>query len=249
MKAQNPGLNFENAVFPAIMTGFSFIAFLVVYWIVTQGFVEPYYWAGILFAVPFVTFGILTYCAAKGSIGTSLSAIITSSLTVSFGILAVALLVILLIASSTTTSTDVKRYEKALSQMGYPNILTKDFPREIPDNAENVAFTYHPAFGQGGEQLTLKFKTDEDSVHLYKEYFTKTAVWFGSFGDKERESHGVFDGKLNAFRDGHNELPSDLVIYVVFSEPHRPGDWNHGELSLVAISEGNLEIMFLAEGW
>lgn len=32
-------------------------------------------------------------------------------------------------------------------------------------------------------------------------------------------------------------------------KPYKPGDWNHGELSLVAISEQRNEIIFLAEDW
>ncbi len=211
--------------------------------------VTPCYWAIALFAVPFITFGAITYFTAKARISTSLSAIISGWLIVSFGILAVCLFAFIILDSATTTTTDVSRYKQALTQMGYPSNLTNAFPPEIPEKAENIKFSYHPAFGQGGEQLTLRFETDADAVRSYQQFLTEAAVWFGQAGDKVGERYGIFDGTLNIFFDGRNKLPDDLVIYVVFSEPYRPNNWNHGELSFVGISEETLEVMFYAEDW
>jgi len=246
LKAESYSFDIRRAAFPAVLTGVSFIAFLVVYWILIRGFVESYYWEGLLLAIPFVVYGIITYMTAKGKVSKSKSKILTIGLATAFGILTAFFLIFIVLNSIVTTTTDVSRYKVALDQMGS---LTQGFPREIPDNAEEVSFSYHPALGQGGEELVLRFKTDKESIRSYKNMYTRLAAWHGFSTDWERTEHGVFDGTLYVFGGDYNELPSDLEIYVLYSRPYQPGKWNHGERSMVLISEENLKIVFNAEDW
>lgn len=246
MKAEGLGLNLKRAAFSAVLTGVSFIAFLIIYWIITQEFVEPYYYEGLLLAIPFVVFGIITYMTAKGRISKSKSEILTSGLATAFGILTAFLLILIVFHSIATTTTDVSRYKVALDHM---EDLTRGFPRDVPDNAEEVSFSYHPALGQGGEELILRFKTDKETILSYKNIYSRLAVWHGSPNDGERTRHGLFDGRLHVFNGDYNEPPDDLEIYVLYSRPYLPESWNHGELSMVLISEENLKVVFYAGDW
>ncbi|MFS8501032.1 MAG: hypothetical protein FWJ59_04415, partial [Caldicoprobacter sp.] len=132
---------------------------------------------------------------------------------------------------------------------GYPNNpLTQHFPNKIPDNAENIVFSYSPAFLQGGQFWGLRFETDSNSIENYIDQLSKRAKWIGKSGDSQAEANGISWGKFSDL--GYIDLlPEDFTIYIIYSKPYKPNDWNHGELSLVAISEQRNEIIFLAEDW
>ena len=110
MKAESYSFDIRRAAFPAVLTGVSFIAFLVVYWILIRGFVESYYWEGLLLAIPFVVYGIITYMTAKGKVSKSKSKILTIGLATAFGILTAFFLIFIVLNSIVTTTTDVSRY-------------------------------------------------------------------------------------------------------------------------------------------
>ncbi|MDR3593178.1 MAG: hypothetical protein P4L60_00075 [Clostridium sp.] len=52
---------FKKAPFPAIMTIISFVLFVGVYWLMTATAIDPHYFKGLIFAIPFVCFGITTF--------------------------------------------------------------------------------------------------------------------------------------------------------------------------------------------
>lgn len=108
-------------------------------------------------------------------------------------------------------------------------------------------FRYTPRFLQGGECLGLKFKTDSDSIENYIRELSKRAKWIGISGDAQAEENGIF---LGTFSDlNYSDLPEDFIIYLIYSKPYQPDNWNHGKLSLAAISQQRNEVIFLAEDW
>lgn len=238
----------KKALFPAIMTIISFVLFIGIYLFVTMRSVEPYYFWGLVFAVPFVCFGIITLFTVTGKLKTVASSVITGILILVMGFAMLGAFFYISFDAATTVTTDIGKYERVLKVTGYPNNpLTKYFPGKIPGNARKIIFRYNPAFLQGSENFDLKFETDTDSINNYTSKFSKEAKWTGKSSDSEAEKNGVFSGIFEIF--GYTDLPEDFTIYLIDSKPYHPNDWNHGELSLAAISKQRSEIIFLAEDW
>lgn len=248
MKKSKIALIFKNASFPAMMTIISFVLFIGVYWLVTVKSIEPYYFEGLIFAVPFICFGIITFFTVKEKLKRVSSSIMTGVLIFLSVPAMLVTFTIMIFDAATTITTDISKYERVLNMSGYrSNSLIKHFPDKIPGSAKNIIFSYNPAFLQGGENFDLKFETDLDSIKSYINEFSQKAKWQGKASENEAEKNGVFSGTFNTF--GYMDLPEDFTIYLIYSKPYKPSDWNHGELSLVAISQQRKEIIFLAEDW
>lgn len=247
-KKSKISLIFKRAPFPAIMTIVSFVLFIVVYWFATSTSIDPYYFEGLIFAVPFVCFGITTFFTVTEKLKIVASSVITSIL---IFILSFAMLVAFVFMSfdaATTVTTNIGKYERVLKLTNYPNNpLTKYFPDKIPRNTKNIVFSYNPAFLQGGENFDLKFETDSDSIKKYIDEFSQKAKWMGKSSDSEVGKNGIYSSTFYSF--GYTNLPEDFTIYLIDSKPYHPNDWNHGTLSLVAISKQRNEIIYLAEDW
>jgi hypothetical protein len=238
----------KKAPFPTIMTIVSFMLFIMVYVLLTVAFIEPNYYLGLIFAVPFICFGIIAVLTAIEEMNNINSIVITVLLTVVLGFAAFVAFVTIFISAATTETTDINRYHKVLKLNGYPNNqLIQYFPNKIPSSDENIKFSYNPAFLQGGEVFALRFETDSDAIKSYSDLFSPKAKWIGIPSDSLAKTNGIFLGEFN--RVGYTKLPDDFTIYLFGSKPYKPNDWNHGELSLVAISEQRKEIIFLADKW
>ena len=239
---------FRTAAFPAVMTVITFLLFVAVYLFVTVTAVEPYYFAGLLFAVPSFCFGVVTYFTAAGKLKKVASSVITGVAILVLGIASLYGFMLLSFTAATTTTTDVGKYERVLRLSNYPeNALIHFFPDKIPDGAKDVVFRYHPAFLQGGENFELDFKTDADSIRGTVEKFSSKAKWTGKPGDAETKENGITSVSFSEL--GYQDLPVDFTIYLVNSKPYRPGNWNHGTVSLAAVSKQRNEIIYHAEDW
>ena len=236
----------KPAPFPAIMTLISFVLFVCIYSQVTVTAIEPYYFQGLIFALPFISFGITTLFSAKGKLETVESTIITGILIFVLAIVMLFAYIFMAFDAATSVTTDISKYERVLKLTGYPdNQLIKYFPNKVPSAAKNIIFRYNPALMQADEVFNLKFETDSASIKNYIDEFSQKAKWIGKSSDSEAEKKGIFSVSFNAF--GFEKLPEDFTIYLVDSEPYLPGDWNQGKLGLVAISKQRNEIIFLAE--
>lgn len=248
MKISKVALIFKKAPISAIMTIISFVLFLGVYWFITVRSIEPYYFKGLIFAVPFVSFGIITFFTVKEKLKIGASSVITVILSFLLGFGSLFAFIFLAFDAATTVTKDIGKYERVLNLKGYPkNSLIKYFPDKIPDNVKNVVFRYNPAFLQGGENFGLKFEEDLASIKSYIDEFSQKAKWVGKASDSEAEKNGISSGKFNTL--GYMKLPDDFTIYLIDSKPYEPNNWNHGKLTLIAISEQKSEIIFLAENW
>jgi len=207
----------RDAKFSAIITIISFVLFIGVYLFVTIKAVEPYYLEGLIFAIPFICFGVVAYFTGNGKLKAKNSVIITILLIITLSIAMFFGFVFIAMDAATTETTDIAKYERVLKLNGYPeNSLISHFPEKIPDNGENIVFKYRPAFMMGSESYNLKFQTDSDSINRYIHHFSQVAKWTGKMDDSKSEG---------------------------------PVKWNHGMLSLVAISKERNEIIFVAEDW
>jgi hypothetical protein len=244
MKTNKRPLNIKRVAFPAITTVSFFVLFILAYLQVTVNSIEPYYFGGLIFVLPFVCFGIITFFTAKEKLKVSNASLITIVMILLFGITTVISYLVIAIDSSTIQTTNVGRYGRVLKLRDYPNNeLIKYFPKRIPDGAENIVFRYNAAFFQGGENFSLRFKSDLDYINSYINDLSQKAKWIGSANDIEAEKNGVFTGTFSTL--GYTDLPEDFTIYLIDSR----GNWNHGEISLVAISKQRNEIIFVASDW
>lgn len=248
MKLSKTSLILKKAPFPAIMTIISFILFIMVYLLLTVKSIEPYYYEGLIFAVPSICFGITTFFTVTGKLKINASSIITGFLIFILAIAMFFIFIFISVDAATTVTTDIGKYQRVLKLKEYPNNpLIKYFPDKIPSNAKKIVFRYNPSFLQGGENFDLKFETDSNSIKNYIDEFSQKAMWVGKLDDNEAEINGVFSGIFNTF--GYTDLPEDFTIYLIDSKPYHPNNWNHGMLSLIAISKQRNEIIFLAEDW
>lgn len=246
MKLNKLSIPFRKAPLPAIMTIISLMLFIGAYWFVAENTIKPYYFAVFLFGLPVAVFGTITFFTASEKIKEPASAVTTVVFIFSLVFAVLIAFAFIIIDSATSGTTDVNYYEKVLQLAGYPNNpLTRCFPDKIPGNAQDIEFSYYPALGQGGKVFALKFGSDEDSIMAYLEEYSNWAKWTGKSSGSEAEKHGIFPGSLDVYTDS----PEDFTIYLIDSRPYRPEDWNHGERSLVAVSENGNEILFLAQTW
>lgn len=241
MKKNESTLNFKKAIFPAIMTIISFILFVGVYWLLTYKSITPYYFKALLFAFPFIFFGVITFLTAQGSLKIMASSVITGLSVIGLGVGFSFILLFLSFDIATTETRDIEKYERVLRLTEDP--LTQHFPSKIPNDAENIYFRHHSGFMQGGELLYLRFKTDWRIIQNYKNKFSEQAEWIGKNNQALLKKYEFLTwGELE-------KLPEDFTVYIFSSKPYRSNDWNHGEFSLAAMNEKNNEIIFLMEDW
>ncbi|MEA5135229.1 MAG: hypothetical protein VB035_03730 [Candidatus Fimivivens sp.] len=249
MKTSRITRAFSQALFPAIMTVVSLVLFIAIYGLELLTAIEPQYLKNLIFVLPAVCFAIVTYLTQKRWLKELPSLIITSVL---IGVLSCVMFIAFIISAfdaATTTTTDVKRYERALQLSSFSeDVLESYFPEKVPENAEEVYFYYRPAFLQGGEDLALKFKTTPEALEGYAQKFSEMAEWVGKEGDPKADEHGVFGGTVDFFDRSYN-WHYNATVYVLSSRSYKPDDWNHGERYLVAIKEKNCEVLFLASRW
>ena len=216
---------------------------------VTQTLIQPYYLAGLLFALPFLCFAGLTVLTVRRNLK-AMSVLLSVLLLAACGISMGGTLLFISIDAATTEVTDIAAYERVLKRSHYPHqLLERCFPSKIPANAANVKFLHRPAMGQGGKDTALQFETDASSLRSYEEIFSKKAVWAGRDSDAAAAEHGVFASALHPFDHPDIDDANRYNVYVMFSQPYLPENWNHGEYSLVAVNEQENKLLFLASDW
>lgn len=239
----------ERSLFPAIAALVSLVFFIIIYSAIMRTVIDPHYLMSLLLAIPFVLFGLIFILAVKDKISSATSNITTGILIIPLAIAMAFILLFFSLDAATKTTTDINRYERALKLSNFPSPLVEhSFPDTIPAKAENILFKYHPALGQGGEVIALKYETDPQSIKEYIEVFSKKAKWVGKASDSEADKHGVSPGTLSAFGYTY-DMQNDYTVFVLYSQPSMPDNWNHGQRSLVAINEDSNEILFHAEKW
>lgn len=239
----------KKATFPAIMTIISFILFLIVYLMVTIRAIEPYCFRGLIFAIPFIIFGVITFSTVKGKLRTSTSAVLTGIMIPILSFAAFFYFIFLIFVAASISVDDVSKYERVLRLTGFPeNELISFFPSKVPQKADNIIFHYNPALLQGGESLILKFKTNSKDIEKYKNEFVNKAKWIGNHALAKEENNELGWKTFDFTEYGYN-LPEDFVIYLLHSKPYKKDDWNHGEICIVAVSNQRNEIIFNTEKW
>lgn len=85
------------------------------------------------------------------------------------------------------------------------------------------------------------------AINKYIGEFSQAAKWIGKINDSKAMLNGIYSSDFEIM--GYTVLPEDFTIYLISSKPYKPNSWNHGETSIVAISQERNEIIFLANDW
>lgn len=231
----------KKAPIPMAFTLISFILFVMVYLFINLTTVEPYWLTSLIFAIPFVSFGCITYFTIKGKITKLTSSVISLLLTLILGYISISSFFMLAIDAATTETTDVAKYQRVLKITNYPNNrLTKYFPKKIPKEAKNITFKYRPAFIQSGEVIILKFEITSNVINQYMNDLKEVAIWVGNIKDSPNDI--LYSDIFRGFE--YQTFPEDFIIYVIAFD-----NTNHGEHSFVAISKVKNQIVFYANNW
>lgn len=157
---------------------------------------------------------------------------------------------------ATKTQTDPQKLEAILAKRNEGGYKPHFFPKRIEENAEQAAFYYTPGFLQGGTTMVLRIKfKDEGLLPLSGDFSTEKPLRISDFTD-------------SGFRDELRRLPpytqdweynweelepldGDFTIYLQSSNnlEQVKENWNHNEISYVAISYADREIVYYYSQW
>ncbi len=141
-------------------------------------------------------------------------------------------------------------YLKSLNYIGYPNNpASRAFPSKIPKDAQEMNFNYMPPLGQGGQVFYLTYTTTIEDIDIKKRWLSKNTSFVGSVSENEPEKTGIYNGYLTYFENNSGKTPDDIQLYLVYSKPYKSGNWNHGEVGFVAVSELQQQLLFYFENW
>jgi len=253
MKVEKELIKYHAVAFSALTAVACFEIFLVIYWFLIQRVIHPHYYLGLLFAVPSLYFAAIAYWS-KRRIQKESYSVLTATSAIIFGFVFSLLMLILfscvMVHDEVSDVTDVESYERVIKLCCFQHDLIADFPDKLPTDAENANLYYSPfAIGQGGQEIAVGFRASTDTTERYLRKFSQEANWIGTENDAAATRHGVFPGIFSCLDGSVSGLSADFKVYVISENPYRSGDWNHGELSLVAICEEKNEILFWASNW
>ena len=225
------------------------VVFLVIEWVLTQKTIRPHPYLGLPFSVPALCFAAAAFQIKRHPQKDHALLRTAAVLGAAFGLMALISVPCILIHDAVATVTDVESYERVREHSCFSDDLIADFPDRLPEDAEDAKLYYAPfAIGQGGQEIEVGFRTSADTIRAYTEEYAKEAVWIGKESDGEASRHGVFSGAFSSLYGSYTPLSQDFTVYVISGRAYS-GSWNHGEISLVAISEKSDEILFRASKW
>lgn len=249
MKANKAVLRHHPAAFSAAAAALCLVFFLVIEWILTQRTIRPHPYMGLPFTVPALYFAAAAFKIKRHPQKEPALLYTGAVLGAAFGLMALISVPCVLIHDAVATVTDVGSYERVREHSCFSDDLIADFPDRLPEDAEDAKLYYAPfAIGQGGQEIAVGFRTSADTIRTYAEECSKEASWIGKESDDEAARHGVFSGEFSGLYGSYAPLPQDYTVYVISGRSYS-GNWNHGEISLAAISITNNEILFWASKW
>ena len=241
-------MNIKKAKLPLTMAIVSFLLFIGVYIMVTRFSIIPYYVRGLVFAVPFICFSIITGLNIKGKLRIVPANIITGILVISLTVVMFFQLIHLMVDAGTTSVTDIDKFERVLRLKNHgENMRISHFPKEIPVNTQNIEFFYSPAFLQGGEHMFLKYEISSQYIEQLAEEYSSIAQWSGPSDNLTIQNYGIDDRSF--YFIGYDQLPEGFTVYVLDSEPYKTGDWNHGYSYGLAVSTSQGIVIYFSLTW
>ncbi len=134
---------------------------------------------------------------------------------------------------------DVKYYKANLNRR-----LLKVFPKEIPDNVENVKFICI----LGGNDVALYYIDRDMTIDKFDKKYRSKAVWIGHVKEYN-EKNGLLGDAAFSNTPSQYENEDDYIIYLVEGQCYKPDSCNHGDFLFAAFNEKTNEVIFKSENW
>ena len=132
-----------------------------------------------------------------------------------------------------------KDYSKCLRLVDNLPGVSEAFPEKIPVNAKEVVFNAYNNIG--GRSLSLSFIAEDAEMQAYIDKAKSIALCFGTKDDSQI-AQALPSHKLSS-------LNNEASVFVLYSEPYRPNDFNHAKLVWIVVNEKTHSITFSAESY
>ena len=139
--------------------------------------------------------------------------------------------------------TDISKYSKIIKGSSREKV----FPKEIPDNVNNVKFIYAPGILQGSTETVLYYVDNNMDVSKFDDKYKDNAIWIGNI-DEYAEKEGLLTGAFSN-TPAYDNNSSDYVIYLYDDYCDDSGYCNHGEFLFSAFNEKTNEVIYKHEYW
>ncbi|MBQ6788922.1 MAG: hypothetical protein IJO81_01905 [Clostridia bacterium] len=244
-------LFFKRTTLPILAALIFLYLFLKGYLTLTLYAINPTYVFSLVLAVPFLFFtGLAIYVNVKdvwvtGSIKTTVIFAVIFAISYNLGY------TYFLNEATNKIINDPAKYPRAvrLSSL-YEDRELDVFPKEIPQNAEDVMFTYIPLYRYGKESVTAYYKTDRETVEELVDHFENKCIWHGDVATAQ-----IFDVqmkyehyKYTPYESLHADpLPDSFELYL-FASQHLETD-AYGILTYAAVNGKTCEVILSSAFW
>lgn len=227
-----------------------FIAFLtiisaLIYYLLNFRFVNRYFIRGLIFFIPIILLLIVRNLINKHKIKKYIASILIILIVIIYVIFGSFLFMFFVMIDGSATIINANEYKRILNMEINSNFeVLKYFPNEIPQNATEIQFYYHPQFLQGGMEMKLEFKANEEEINYYIDKYKNESSYISA---PNKAVYSLFNnyGIHHAYGINLNKDRDDIEIYVL----QTTGPSNHGYLSFIAVNNEHTEILFQAEKW
>lgn len=139
--------------------------------------------------------------------------------------------------------TDIRYYKRYVKE----TTLTKVFPKEISNDAENIEFYYAPGILQGGTNYSLYY-IDKNMTHdKFDNQYNEQSIWIGR-KDEYTDREGLLSSAFSHTPAKYTN-EDDYIIYLIKGKCDNSGYCNHGEFSFAAYNDKTKEVIYRAESW
>lgn len=229
----------------SIITIVTFI--LSTLWFVVTCFIElKIRWLIILFTyapcILSIIITLVSYLLKKSKIMKTLIDLLCAFLILIYAIWYLSTMFLTAIDSSLTPITDISKYEKSLSET---ELLV--FPKQIPENVQNVEFIKHGGFLQGGAETALYYIDPNLNLDEFDKKYREDSIWIGNI-EEYTEKPGLLAGAFSN-TPAYYTNEEDYTIYLIEGRCDDSGYCNHGELLMVAVNPKTNEVVYKSEDW
>lgn len=246
MKKEQNEKDFKICIFPLVMTVITFIVGFHFYWDskgVQSCLRLIIILIGYLPTIIFFIILLICYFKYKTKNSKKIITIITITLTVGLFFYYITAIFICAFIEVKNPITSISNYKDKVNDKR----LLKVFPKEIPNNVDDLYFIYSPGILQGETEISLYYIDKNMTINKFDKEYKIKAEWIGH-KEEYTEKKGLFTGAFsNTPAEYKNE--DDYIIYLVESRCDNSGYCNHGDFLFVAFNDKTNEIIYKSEQW
>ena len=157
-------------------------------------------------------------------------------------------------------NTDIDAYQEVLEHQCKVPELVRHFPKEIPERASNVKFSYSGDFLLKDARLQLRLDLPE--VEFEKELAKFSGKEKMKYTGGDKNDHANMEGGAPTtffYTNDTSKFPDEYTILLLYIDPsfeevkHLQADgkyeWEHGENYGIAYSKKTHTIVYWVESW